>query len=184
MKNLDLLKNVFAVTMIFLALGLTACSEGGGGKSKASTNACPSNAYFNTLDGEWYISRTDLKVCNPLPGVQPQGCGPGEVVVRSPHQFDEGFDPRQFTPSSYSNHNYHRTNGNFKEICMQQGGSGWFHVANAGFYFYVDLGLINTTVYGHTYHQTPPIVYQPQTKNNTDVIIGLGVLAALFLILN
>ena len=182
MKNLNLLKNVFALTMIFLTLGLTACSEGGGGKSKASTNACPSNAYYNTLDGEWYISHTDLRVCNPLPGVQPHGCGPGEVVVRSPYQYDADYDPRLLNQSNYGNTNYHSQHGSYQEICMTQGGSGWSHVSNAGFYYYVDIGLINASVYGNVGYSTPPIVYQPQNNNNTALILGLGVLAALFIL--
>ena len=167
-----------------MTLGLTACSDGGGGskKSKASTNTCPNNAYFDAYTGEWFVSYNNHTICNPLPGANARGCKAGEVVVRSPFQFDSNFDPRLMSPSTYSNHNYHRTSNSYQEICMQQGGSGWSHVANAGVYFYVDLGRINTTVYGHTYHPNPPIVYQPQQNNNTGLILTLGVLAALFLL--
>lgn len=183
MKNLASIKNVLALTMILMTLGLTACSDGGGGgkQSKASTNTCPNNAYYDAYTGEWFVSYNNHTICNPLPGANTHGCRNGEVTVRSPYQYDSNYDPRLLNQTNYSNHNYHNQKGLYKEICMQQGGSGWSHVTNAGGYFYVNLGLINTTIYGNPYYRQPPIVHQPYQNNNTAALLTLGVLAALFL---
>ncbi len=181
MKNLSTLKNVFALVSILFTLGLTACSDSGGTKSKASTQTCPSNAYYDTIESEWYVSQNQLTICNPLPGVQPHGCQSGFVKVRSPYQYDVNFDVRTNNLNNVDP-NYHYNHGGFNEICMQPNGPSWSHVSNAGFYYYVNIGLINTTIFGNAVITTPPIIYYPQNNNNTGVILALGVLAALLIL--
>lgn len=184
MKNDTLIKKICFVILTLIAMALTGCGGDSGKASKSSTKACPYNAYYNHADGEWYNSRTDLTVCNPLPDVQPQGCGVGEVVVRSPFSYDVNYDPRT-TDFRNVNANYHTTHGGYREICMAIGGAGWGHVTYGGFYYYVNLGLLNTSLnagvnvrYTTTY---TPIVYSSNNNNTAAALLTLGVLAALFL---
>jgi hypothetical protein len=181
MKNLNLLKNLCVLTVTFMALFITGCSDGG--SSKSSTKTCPSNAYYDQYDGEWYTNSYDRKICNPLPGASQYGCASGEVHVRSPYQYDNDYDSRYMTDSNYINSNYHINGGKYHEVCMYPGGAGWDHVKNAGAYYYVNLGAINTTLnasYGYSY-STPTYYYSSGQNNTANTVLTLGVLAALFL---
>ncbi len=183
MKNEALLKNLCFVFVTLTTIALIGCGGDSGG-SKASTKACPSNAYYNHADGEWYRSRNDLTICNPLPDVQPQGCDIGEVVVRSPFSYDVNYDPRYASDLKHTNSNYHYTNGSYREICMSIGGAGWGHVSYGG-YYYVNLGLLNASLntnIGVRYTTTyTPIIHSSNTNNTAAALLTLGVLAALFL---
>lgn len=185
MENLSVfkIKSVFVLAITAAVFVLTGCSDGGG--SKSSKKTCPSTAYYDQYDGQWYVSYSDRKICNPMPGVQPQGCGYGEVIVRSPFQYDVNYDPRYMSDPRYTNQNYHFNNGTYQEVCMQPYGNAWSYVANAGGYYYVDLGLLNTSLYGNaglSYSVGTPMVYYPQQNNTATTLLTLGVLAALFLL--
>lgn len=201
MENLAINKNVIGkIGLVVIALAtlvLTGCSDGGG--SKSSKNACSAHAYYDQYDGQWYNSPSDRKVCNPLPGVGANGCNSGEAIVRSPYEYNTSYDPR-YMYDTRSNLNYHTNANSYREICMNQYGPGWDYVSNNGGYYYVNQGLLNTSLNagfninagfntgwnsGYSY-STPPTIYYPNNNGNStaNTLLSLGVLAALIYTLN
>ncbi len=195
MKNLEpkVISKVGAVLMTIFAMNLIGCGGGGGG-SKASTKACPSNPYYDSYEDEWYNSRHDLTSCNPLPQTSSGRCRKGETAVRSPISFNLEFEIKVSAGLNVGP-NYHRNPGQYEEVCVfdnngRRDGREWAYIDHNSNYDYIDFDRIQRT------RQRPPVVHQTQTVyrtsgiiaeqrpvTTTDVLVGVGILGVLAVLL-
>lgn len=180
--------------MALFAVNLTACGGDGGGGSKASTKACPSNPYYDVYEDEWYNSRQDMKICNPLPKSTSGHCSPGETVVRSPISYNLEFEIRVSAGLNVGP-NYHRNPGQYEEVCIsdnrgQRNGLEWSYINRTNNYDYIDYYRIQRS------YQYPPVLNQTQTVyrtsgiiseqrpvTTTEVLVGVGILGVLAVLL-